>query len=92
MAIWVWKKTSVSELWHISALGSLWRIALFFNLFASKYNLYNRGQIAVPVSNLRQDLRSASGNLSLLSSMVGACETIHNEYVTAVTSVCSEML
>lgn len=54
------------------------------------FNMTNK--ISVPVNTLRQDLRWALDNVTMLSTMVGDCDVIHNQYVRAVTSVCNTML
>ncbi|XP_076440553.1 protein tweety homolog 2-like [Babylonia areolata] len=70
-------QTSVTQ--AITALNATVNMSLPFNI---------SDRISGPVTMVRNDLKFFFGNLSSLSTQIGSCDTIHNEYVTAVQSVC----
>lgn len=70
-------QTAVTQ--AITALNTTVNLTLPFNI---------TGKISGPVTLLRNNLKFMFGNLSSLTTQIGSCDTIHNEYVRALRGVC----
>ncbi|KAL8581061.1 hypothetical protein ACOMHN_012712 [Nucella lapillus] len=74
-------QTAVTQ--AITALNKTVNMSLPFNI---------TGKISGPVTVVRNNLKFMFGNLSALTTLIGSCDTIHNEYVAALNGVCHTAL